>query len=361
MSTLSAGFEKHYPRGPVIRATFEQPTDRFSVTVLFGPSGCGKTTILRCLAGLERPEQGRIVYGHEIWLDTASRAFVRPQQRGVGFLFQDYALFPHLTVAANVGYGLQSASRDDRRRRIGALLAMLQLNGLDRRYPHQLSGGEQQRVALARAVALRPRLLLLDEPLSALDATTRETLRRELRQLLATLAIPSLVVTHDRLEALTLGDFVTVLDRGSVRQSGPVNEVFSRPADAQVAKMVGVESVVPAEVVRITDGLATLQVGTAQLVAVAPTPLLGAVHVCIRGEDVTLQRGPLEQTSARNQLAARIVSLAAEGPLIRAELDCGFSLVAIVTKHAAENLGLREGDAVTAVIKAPAIHVIDRG
>ncbi len=146
---------------------------------------------------------------------------------------------------------------------------MLQLSGLDRRYPHQLSGGEQQRVALARAVALRPRLLLLDEPLSALDATTRDTLRRELRQLLANLAIPSLVVTHDRLEALTLGDFVTVLDRGWIRQSGPVNEVFSRPADAQVAKMVGVESVVPAEVVRVADGLATLQVGTAQLVAVA--------------------------------------------------------------------------------------------
>jgi molybdate transport system ATP-binding protein len=361
MSILSANFEKRYPRGPVIRATFEQPTDRFSVTVLFGPSGCGKTTILRCLAGLERPERGRIVYGQETWLDIASNAFVRPQRRGVGFLFQDYALFPHLTVAANVGYGLRSSSSDDRRRRVGELLDMLQLTGLDGRFPHQLSGGEQQRVALARVVAFRPRLLLLDEPLSALDAATRETLRRELRQLLATFAIPSFVVTHDRMEALTLGDFVTVLDRGSIRQSGPVNEVFSRPADAQIAKMVGVESVVPARVVHVDDGLATLQVGVAQLVAVAPVALNSAVHVCIRGEDVTIQKGPVEHTSARNQLTARVVSLATEGPLIRAELDCGFPLVAIVTKHAGEELGLREGDAVTAVIKAPAIHVIDRG
>jgi molybdate transport system ATP-binding protein len=367
MSILSANFEKRYPRGPVIRATFEQPTDRFSVTVLFGPSGCGKTTILRCLAGLERPEQGRILHGDEIWLDAATHAFVRPQQRGVGFLFQDYALFPHLTVAANVGYGLQSAPRNDRRRRIGDLLAMLQLNGLDRRYPHQLSGGEQQRVALARAVALRPRLLLLDEPLSALDSPTREQLRRELRQLLATLAIPSLVVTHDRLEALTLGDFVTVLDGGSIRQSGPVNEVFSRPADLQVAKMVGVESVVPARVIRVEEGLAVLQVVSTspgrqppELVAVAFAPLKGDVQICIRGEDVTIQRGAIEHTSARNRLAGEIVSLTAEGPLIRAEVDCGFPLVALITKNSAAELGLHEGDAVTAVIKAPAIHVIDR-
>jgi molybdate transport system ATP-binding protein len=367
MSVLSADFEKRFQRGPQIRAVFEQPADRFSVTVLFGPSGCGKTTILRCLAGLERPELGRISFGPEHWFNASSKVFARPQQRGVGFLFQDYALFPHMTVAGNIGYSLRSMPTDDRRHRIGDLLDMLQLTGLEGRYPRQLSGGEQQRVALARAVAMRPRLLLLDEPLSALDSTTREELRRHLRQLLASFAIPSFVVTHDRWEALALGDYVTVLDRGTVKQSGPVSEVFSQPADAQIAKLVGVETVVPARVVRVEEGLAILQVISTsrerqppELVAVAPSPLKGDVQVCIRGEDVTIQKGAVEHTSARNRLVGRISSLAAEGPLIRAELDCGFPLVALITKNAAAELGLREGDAVTAVVKAPAIHVIDR-
>jgi molybdate transport system ATP-binding protein len=360
MSVLFADFEKRYQRGPQIRAAFERPADQFSVTVLFGPSGCGKTTILRCLAGLERPERGRISFGAETWLDASMKHYARPQQRGVGFLFQDYALFPHMTVAGNIGYSLRSLSPSDRRRRVSELLDMLQLSGLDGRYPRQLSGGEQQRVALARAVAVRPRLLLLDEPLSALDSTIREDLRRQLRQLLATFAIPSFVVTHDRWEALALGDFVMVLDRGMVKQNGPVGEVFSRPIDAQIAKLLGVETVVPARVVRVDEGLAVLQVGSAELLAVASVPLKRDVQVCIRGEDVTIQKGAVEQTSARNRLAGRIVSLTAEGPLIRAELDCGFPLVALVTKNAAAELGLREGDAVTAVVKAPAIHVIDR-
>jgi molybdate transport system ATP-binding protein len=360
MSTLSADFEKHFASGATIRAAFERAIDRFSVTVLFGPSGCGKTTVLRCLAGLERPESGRIRYGDETWFDASRQVFMRPQRRGIGFLFQDYALFPHLTVAANVGYGLQGMTAADRRRRVGELLGMLQLSGLDGRYPHQLSGGEQQRVALARAVALRPRLLLLDEPLSALDAPIREQLRRELRELLTKLSIPCFVVTHDRMEALALGDFVIVMDGGTVRQSGPIEEVFSRPADTMIARMVGVESIVPARVVSVEDGLATFAVGDVQLVAVAPARLNDAVYLCIRGEDVTIQRGAPEHTSARNRLPGRIVSLVSEGPTFRGELDCGFRLVAVVTKSAVEELGLHVGEQVMAVIKAPAIHVINR-
>jgi molybdate transport system ATP-binding protein len=361
MNTLFADFEKRYTGGPIIRAALERRADRFSITVLFGPSGCGKTTILRCLAGLERPERGQIRYADQTWLDVASGAFVAPQQRDVGFLFQDYALFPHLTVAANIGYGLHGLASAERRRQVGEMLDLLQLSGLDARYPSQLSGGEQQRVALARAVVRRPRLLLLDEPLSALDSPTREPLRRELRRLLAAFSIPCFVVTHDRLEAMALGDYVTVLDRGTVRQSGPMEEVFSRPADAQVAQMVGIETVAPARVIRLDEGLATLKVGTAELVAAAPAAMNGAVYICIRGEDVTIQKGAAEQTSARNRLAARIVSLTTEGPILRVALDGGFPLVAIVTKRAGQELNLLEGDAVTATIKAPAIHVISRG
>ncbi len=361
MSTnLSADFEKRYPGGPVIRAALEQPADRFSVTILFGPSGCGKTTVLRCLAGLERPERGHIRYANETWLDTSAGVFVPPQRRGVGFLSQDFALFPHLTVAANIDYGLHRLSRSERTRQLSDMLDLLQLTGLDGRYPNQLSGGQQQRVALARAIIRRPRLLLLDEPLSALDALTREQLRRELRRLLTEVSTPCFVVTHDRLEALSLGDYVIVLDDGQVRQAGPLEEVFSRPADLHVAQMVGVETVLPARIVRIDDGLATFAVGQAELVAVAPTAADGQVYLCIRGEDVTLQSGTVDQSSARNQLAARVVSLSNEGSLVRVALNCGFDLVALVTKPASAELSLHKGAMVTALIKAPAIHVIGR-
>ena len=360
MNKLLADFEKHYPGGATVRVVLERPADQFSVTILFGPSGCGKTTILRSLAGLDKPQRGQIRFADELWMDAARGVFVPPQQRQIGFLFQDYALFPHMTVAANIGYGLPCVASQERRHRVIEMLEMLQLQGLEARYPNQLSGGEQQRVALARAVVRRPRLLLLDEPLSALDAPTREQLRRELRQLLCAFAIPCFVVTHDRLEAMSLGDHVLVMDRGEVRQSGPLDEVFSRPADVQVARMVGVETVVRARVARVDEGLATLTIGNIALTAVAPPTVQDEVLICIRGEDVTIQTSVVDQSSARNRLAASVVSLTSEGPIIRVLLDCGFPLVAIVTKPACEELRLAVGDRVTAVIKAPAIHVITK-
>lgn len=360
MSHLLADFEKHYPGGPTIRAAFSRPADQFSTTILFGPSGSGKTTILRCLAGLESPQHGRIVCGEQTWFDSDTGTFLPPQRRGIGFLFQDYALFPHMTVAANIAYGLRGVSKADRHRRVGHMLEMLGLGGMDARYPRQLSGGEQQRVALARAVARRPRLLLLDEPLSALDADNRERLRRELRRMLHQFAIPCFVVTHDRLEAMSLGDHMLVLERGRVLQDGPAEIVFSRPADARVAAMVGVETVVPARLLRVHDDLATLAVGQTELTVLAPPVADGDLLICIRGEDVTLQREPADHTSARNRLPARVLSLTTEGPIVRVELDCGFRLVAIVTKPAMHELNLQEGDAITAIIKAPAVHVIAR-
>ncbi|MEI8197543.1 MAG: ABC transporter ATP-binding protein, partial [Phycisphaerae bacterium] len=222
------------------------PTRPCGITVLFGPSGCGKTTILRCLAGLERPDMGFIRYGSEYWFDAPRGLHLPPQRRGIGFLFQDYALFPHLNVAGNISYAIARIARiprPQRRERLAEMLDLLDLGGLEQRYPDQLSGGQQQRVALARALITRPKLLLLDEPLSALDGPTRETLRRHLRKLLTALHIPAIIVTHDPTEAMALADHVAVLHRGQVLQAGPVEEVFSRPTDLTVAQIVGIETV----------------------------------------------------------------------------------------------------------------------
>ena len=357
---LAAEFEKHFAGGPVIRASISCPVDGFAVTVLFGPSGSGKTTVLRCLAGLERPDRGHIRFQDEVWFDAARGVFAPPQQRGVGFLFQEYSLFPHLTVAGNIAYGLSNVSWSDRRHRVAELLDLLHLRGLEDRYPRQLSGGQQQRVALARALARRPQVLLLDEPLSALDLPTREQLRRELRRLLSELQIPTLLVTHDRVEAIGLGDRVVVLDQGRTCQSGSIQEVFTRPVDLSVARIVGVETVEPARVLHVGDGLATVAVGQAQLVALAPTEINGEVYLCIRAEDVIVEKGAAAQSSARNRLVGCIRSLSREGPLTRLSVDCGFPLMAVITNQACEELGLRPGETVTVLVKAPAIHLIPR-
>jgi molybdate transport system ATP-binding protein len=357
---LLACFAKRFARAVEIVLDLRRPTDRFSVTVLFGPSGCGKTTTLRCLAGLERPEEGRIVFQEETWFDARRRQFLTPQQRDVGYLFQEYALFPHLSVAENIAYGLGGLPRPERRRRVGEMLELFGLQGLDNRQPSQVSGGEQQRVALARVLVRRPRLLLLDEPLSALDQPTREQLRPELRRLLAGFGVPVVLVTHDRTEAMALADHLLVLDRGKVRQQGLVEEVFSRPADVEVARIVGMENVQAGRIVRTEEGLATVAVGGTHLLALAPTCPAEEVYVCIRAEEVVLQRGAASGTSPRNRLAGVIRSLTPEGPLVRVALDCGFILHALVTRTACNELELRPGETITALLKVPGVHLIAR-
>jgi molybdate transport system ATP-binding protein len=358
-SGLRARFERRFAGGPTIAPEFEAPAG--AVSVLFGPSGAGKTTVLRCLAGLERPDAGSIRLSESAWFDAAARVCLPPQQRGVGLLAQDYALFPHLSAEQNVGYGLASWPRDAARARVDELLRLLRIDGLRARRPGALSGGEQQRVALARALAPRPRLLLLDEPLSALDAPTRDELRGELRRVLRALEVPALLVTHERLEALALGDRMIVLAEGRVRQCGTVPEVFSRPSDRDVARLVGVESVLPARVEARSDGLARVEASGLRLTALDPGGDEIQVFACVRAEDVLLQHGSAPASSARNRLAARVTSLVPEGPLVRLGLDCGGpALVALVTRHAAEELALAPGAAVVAVVKTTSIHLVPR-
>jgi molybdate transport system ATP-binding protein len=319
-----------------------------TVTVLFGPSGSGKTTLLRLIAGLETPDAGTISFRGKEWFGVRNLA---PQQRRAGFLFQDYALFPHLTAAANVAFGARDAARAER------LITAFDLGKLRAHFPRQLSGGQQQRTALARALAAGPELLLLDEPLSALDAASRARTRTELRRVLMESGVPSIVVTHDRSEAIALGDWMAVMIDGAIRQTGRVRDVFRKPADSQVAESVGVENILPAEVASRESGVLTLAVNAARLQCVDNNET-GQVLACIRAEDIAIMRQAQPGSSARNRVAGSVSSVALEGPIARVELDCGFPLVALVTAQSAHELDLKTGDAVFAVVKATGIHLL---
>jgi molybdate transport system ATP-binding protein len=355
---LTANFRKQFPGGPEIVA--EDLRIGGGITVLFGASGSGKTTVLRCLAGLEIPDAGEIRFGSEVWFQKSGNYFLPPKNRSLGFVPQDYALFPHLTVAGNVGYGLNDLPAAERVARVAETLQWLGLAELENRLPRELSGGQQQRVALARAVVRQPKLLLLDEPLAALDTPTRLRLRGELRQLLRRLGIPTILVTHDRFEALALGDQMVVMADGRIQQSGPVTEVFNRPDNLAVAHIAGTETVLPARVLKVADGIVTVAVGDVKLVAVAadfPADATEA-HVCIRADDVMLVADALPQASARNRFSATVVSMERDGPLLRVELDCGFRLKALLTPQAAAEMKLHPRAAVGVLIKAPQVHLI---
>ena len=324
--------------------------------IFFGPSGAGKSTMLRQIAGLERPDAGTIRFGATTWFDAAAHTWVPPQQRRACVLFQDAALFPHLAVRANIEYAAVSSARVDE------LAAVLGIAHLLDRTPRTLSGGEAQRAALARALAASPRLALLDEPFAALDAPTRIRLRRELRALLHTTGIPAVLVTHDRAEAMSMGDTIAVILDGRVRQIGSVAEVFGRPLDADVASALGIECVLPARVVDAAGGLFVVAVGSARLQAAErePIPVGSDVFACIRAEDVSLELRSPAHASARNHLPGRIVAVTPEGPLERVTVDCGFPLDALVTRQAREELGLTPGLSVTAAIKATSVHLVPR-
>jgi molybdate transport system ATP-binding protein len=220
------------------------------VAVLFGPSGAGKTLTLGCLAGLVRPDAGRIVVDGRVFFDGTAGVELPPQRRRVGFVFQGYALFPHLTVAENVGFGLRDRPRQQRSRRVAEVIERLGLGGLERRRPAELSGGQRQRVALGRALAIDPALLLLDEPLSALDQPLRQALRDELRAVLDDWRIAAVVVTHDFTEAYRLGDHIVVYEGGRVIQAAPRAELLWQPASQAVARIIGIRNVLAGTVVK---------------------------------------------------------------------------------------------------------------
>ena len=234
---------------------------RGELITLLGPSGCGKTTLLNLVAGFLKPEHG------EILIDGALVTDVPTHRREIGIMFQSYALFPHMTVAGNVGYGLKMRriAKPEIARRVADTLALIKLDGLDDRKPRQLSGGQQQRVALARALVIRPKVLLLDEPFSALDRNLRASMQVEVKEIVRKLGVTTIFVTHDQGEALSLSDKIAVITQGHIRQIGTAADIYHRPADRFVASFVGDVNVLRARLERIAGAIATVALGPAHL------------------------------------------------------------------------------------------------
>jgi iron(III) transport system ATP-binding protein len=224
------------------------------IGVLIGPSGCGKTSLLRAVAGLEPLAEGGLRMGGRILSDASSGLHLQPEERHIGMVFQDYALFPHLSIADNIAFGLHGLPSGERRARVQNMLNLVGLAHAARRLPHELSGGQQQRIALARALAPQPDLLLLDEPFSSLDVDLRERLAQDVRQILKTHGTTALVVTHDQLEAFAMGDAIGVMNRGRLEQWGDAYTLYHRPASRFVAQFIGHGVFTPAQIVQCAHG-----------------------------------------------------------------------------------------------------------
>jgi molybdate transport system ATP-binding protein len=338
-----------------LRAEFRAESG--ATTVIVGESGAGKTSLLRLAAGLDQPERGRIALGGRPWADADTGLTVPAWRRDVGYVAQDYALFPHLTVEQNVGFGLRArgVARSEASPRVTEALRRTGIADLASRKPAALSGGQQQRAALARALVLDPLLLLLDEPLAALDLGTRRQVRSELRELLRTLGCVTLYVTHSPLEALLFGDRIVVMEAGRVSQVGSREDLLRHPRSRYVAELMGTNlfAGVPAPAV----GLATLRTGDGDIVVTAPDER-SELFVTVDPTRITLHPEP-PGGSAQNVFAGPILELAPEPPSgerVRVMLGTRPPLVAEVTREAVTELGLREGTSVYAGFKATGVR-----
>ena len=306
--------------------------DKGELVSLLGPSGCGKTTTMRCIAGLEEPEAGEIRIDGETVTSVARGIFTQPERRGLGMVFQSYALWPHLTVLDNVSYGLKArrCPKAELITRTEEALRLVELFELRHRRPSELSGGQQQRVALARALAYQPKLLLLDEPLSNLDAKLRERMREELRRLVHRVGVTSVYVTHDQIEALSISDRIVVMNHGCVRQVGRPKEIYAYPADRFVGQFVGAANMLEARVRRKDgrrEGTVLLEVGDGVDAFTLFSSRAGShgvgeeVLVCIRPEDLCLQRQ--RPATEVNMLTCQVEAVVFQGNLTLYRLASG--------------------------------------
>lgn len=341
------------------RGTFESTIDLEvgddEVVAILGPNGAGKSTLIRVIAGLEAIDSGVVRIDDHVLDDPASSVFVDAAERGVGVVFQDHLLFDHLSVEDNVAFGLRArgVGRRESRERISDVLRRFDLLDLADRAPRTLSGGQSQRVALARALVTSPPVLLLDEPLAALDVSTRREVRRELRHHLAEYGGSTILVTHDPLDAYTLADRIVVLENGTITQMGTIDEITTRPRTRYVAELVGNNLVIGSA--RGT----TITSDTGVELSVAES-WNGPMLATIRPQAVTVSRTPDALTSSRNSWPMRITGFESSGERIRVHLTGPLDLVAEITARAVEALGLQIGDAVSASVKATEIEVYER-
>ncbi len=308
--------------GPVVAVRdFQLTVEEGEFVSLLGPSGCGKTTVLRCIAGFEHPDTGKIYFYGKLVND------IPPEHRDVGMVFQSYALFPNMTVAQNIAFPLKikGRPRSEQREVVATLLEMVQLQGLEDRYPRQLSRGQQQRVALARALAKQPKVLLLDEPLSALDAKIREELRVEIRRIQRTLAITTIYVTHDQEEALSISDRVVVMNQGVIQQVDTPANVYRRPATLFVAQFVGTNNLFPGQI--LGSHQFRWQDRIFRIAERSPWPEGTPAVLVVRPETMGIARSADQIPPGFNVLSARMEPLTFLGPTVRATLRAGDSTI----------------------------------
>lgn len=320
--------------------------------IILGPTAAGKTLILETIAGFYIPREGGI------FLNEKNITHIPPEKRNIGFVYQDYSLFPHMTVEENIAFGLKMRKNPKREveTRVQNVMDSMRISHLKGRFPSTLSGGEQQRVALARALVIDPDALLLDEPLSALDPRTQESLREELKRIHKVRGTTTIHVTHDQDEALTLADRIGVIMNGKVVQVDTPYKVFNEPVNEEIASFVGVENIIEGKIISSENGVALVEIRNYQIHALSNLTG-GEVNVFVRPENIILSKGKLE-SSARNSISGTITNVTQYGATFRIYMDNGLS--ALVTKQAIEELGLKIGENAYASFKATATHLIRR-
>jgi molybdate transport system ATP-binding protein len=334
------------------------------ITILFGASGAGKSTLLDCVAGLARPDEGRIVSGGDVLFDSAAGIHVSPPKRRIAYVFQTLALFPHLSAEENVSYGLPGLREEEKRGRIEEILTAFRVEKLRKQKPAEISGGEKQRIALARSLVTEPRVLLLDEPLTGLDAELKSAIVDDLRAWNTAKRIPILYVTHTREEVDALGERVIALGNGRVVSAGAPMEVLNAPRRKKLAQTAGFENLLNAAVLdlREADGVMRVRLGESACEIEVPLGYAVAgsrVQIAIRAGDILLATERPHGLSARNVMEGRIVSLEQRGTMVIARVDCGVTFVVHITPGAVRALELAPGRRVWLVLKTHSCHLVD--
>jgi len=333
------------------------------VTILFGASGAGKTTLLDCLAGLIRPDSGHIAFANESWFDQRLRINIPVRARGIGYVFQDLALFPHLSVEQNVQYGISRLDASERRARTDAVLESFRIAHMRGRKPGEISGGERQRAALARALVTDPRLLLLDEPLAGLDAPTKSKIVDDLRAWNSAHRIPILYVTHDREEVFALGERVLALENGRIIAQGTPHEVMTAPRQELVAQLAGFENIFDATVIATHEDRGTMTCRLGDSDVELETPMVRAeigttLRVGVRAGDILLATIKPQGLSARNLLPGMLVSAEQRDVRVIAKVDCGVEMEVHLTLAARDSLALKHGTEIWLILKTHSCHLM---